>query len=116
MKKFFLILLIFLLWITGCTKSKPEYGVSDGVYTSEQNSLVYIQFDVEKEEFTFDHTSYSSYLPHGNFECTDGRITAKDEKGTYVFEILDDETIVFLKDLSTEIPVEDQTIFRLNKD
>lgn len=116
LRKILFILLIFIFLISGCTKSKPEYKVSDGVYESEENSLVYIQFDVENEEFTFVHTSYSSYLPHGNFECIDGKITAKDEKETYIFEILDDETIVFINDGSTEIPVEDQTIFRLDKD
>ena len=117
MRKILLILFVFSIGvssISGCTKTK--YRVSDGVYKSEQSSLVYIQFDIEKEEFTFVHTSCSSYLPHGNFDCTNGRIIAENEKDTYVFEILDDETIVFLKDESAETPVEDQTIFRLNKD
>lgn len=114
MKKILPILLVSLLCISGCAKSTPN--VLDGIYQSEQSSFVYIQFDVEKEEFTFVHTSYSSYLPHGNYECSDGKIIAEDEKGTYVFNILDEETIVFLKGESTEIPVEDQTVFRLDTD
>lgn len=106
-------LLFCILWLSGC--GKTGYSLSDGLYRAQTNSLVYISFDLKKQTFMFTHDSLMSYLPAGQFVCRDGRVYAADGEDTYVFEIVDDETLSFLASESAETSLDDGMIFQLSE-
>lgn len=111
-KSIVLICLLFCtLWLSGC--GETGYSLSDGIYRAQTNSLVYISFDLEEQTFLFSHNSLMSYLPSGEMVCRDGKVYATDGEDTYVFEIVDDETLSFLADESAETSLEEGMVFQL---
>lgn len=115
MKKVILCFVIFaMLFISFCgCKTPPVLGISQGIYTCKQesDSVFYpsIKFDLEDSSFVFSYDPLSSYLPMGNIEIKNGRVIAKtsDRKYTYVFDIIDNDTIRFKEKSSSEIKMTD---------
>lgn len=99
--------------IIGLNLNKKN-SFSDGTYIAQQSLPSYVTFFSENKEFIFMHTGWSSYLPHGKFECKEGKVFATDNKDVYVFSIIDDETLSFLQGESSETPLKNGTIFKLN--
>lgn len=61
-------------------------------------------FDVNSDTFTFGYNPLSSYLSMGSITVSGGKVTAKTDDGlyTYVFELVDEDTVRFLADGSSE--------------
>jgi len=93
--------------LSGCTKT--VYGLSDGTYVMQgaQDKTLQptITLNVEEETFFFSYDVVSSYFPHGSWECYDGTFVAKtdDNKYTYLFEVVDKDTIRFVQRNSSQI-------------
>lgn len=114
------LLLLFLLFLQ--SQNKVIYGVSEGTYavSPEDPFSPRITFDLHKYRFTFDYNPLSSYLNTGTIEL-DGRITATTDDGkyTYIFEVVDNDTIRFVQKGSSVIvsrlegnPIADGTEFK----
>lgn len=93
--------------------------LSDGNYVSTTNSLTSIKLDSEKNQFEFTYNPVLSYIPHGSFDVDGERLTAtytwQDYEEVYVFKIIDGETLEFVKDESTDIQLENGTVFKATK-
>ena len=113
MKKQIIVLFLFMIILSGCKGKSVIPDLSDGTYTAQNQNLCRVTF--HNKEFIFTNNPKSSYRPHGEFECRDGKIIASDKErgGTYVFEIVDDKTIIFLKSESTETPLPEGFKFTL---
>ena len=70
----------------------------------------FIDFDTEKNTFSFHYDYLSSYYAYGKFTVNNNKIVAETDDGkyTFIFEIKDDETIVFVQKGSSEIKILDQ--------
>ena len=60
---------------------------------------------LDKENFVFSYDVLSSYIPMGTYETVDGELVATDkEKGSrYVFEVVDENTLKFIKEKSADV-------------
>ena len=69
-----------------------------------------IKFDTEKNTFSFHYDYISSYYAYGKFSVNDNTVVAETDDGkyTFVFQIKDDDTIVFVQEGSSEIKILDQ--------
>ena len=105
--------LINVLVFTSC---KGNYTIESGVYDAGTGNLSRIEFDTTEQSFVFMHTGYLSALIEGTYECEDEKVFAKSEEGVYVFRIVDNDSISFIKGESSETPIEDGTIFKLVSD
>ena len=110
MKKIIMVALclINILVFTSC---KGNYNIESGVYAA--GILSRIEFDTTEQSFVFMHTGYLSTLIDGTYECEDEKVFAKSEEDVYVFRIVDNDSISFIKVESSETPIEDGTIFKL---
>lgn len=117
MKKFVIFLLIILgIIFSFCSCDKAVYGLSEGVYKAKQENddvlTPYVTFDMQNSTFTFSYDPLSSYLSVGKYEIKNGKVTAKTDDGkyTYIFEIIDNDTIAFVEKGSSDIKmtVEDE--------
>lgn len=102
---------IFLAF-TSCNENS---NIKNGTYVAGTGIVSRIDFDTTKQSFVFMHTAYLSTLIGGTYECEDGKIFATSEENVYVFRIVDNDSISFIKGESSETPLEDGTIFRLTK-
>lgn len=113
MRRVWLLILTLTLCLSGC--SNIDNSLSNGRYVAEQSSLVHIEFDLKEQTFTFVHTSLLSYFPSGTFNCKDGKVFAIHGEDTYVFKIVDHETILFLKSESAPTPLDEEMVFKLKE-
>lgn len=93
-----------------------------GMYVMERGESDYpvmprIAFDGER--YTFGQSLLSSHLCRGGYEIANGRVTARCEQHTYVFDILDENTLRFVASESSkpvsykgEPQITDGTVFR----
>lgn len=99
--------------------ANSEVPLSGGKYESTMSSLSYIKLDLQKNKFEFIYNSVLSYIPQGSFEVDGKRLVATytwhGGEEVYVFRIIDDETLEFLKDESANIPLEDGNVFKISK-
>lgn len=114
------LLVLFLLFLQ--SQNKVIYGVSEGTYAVSEEDIFspYITFDLHKNRFTLVCDPLSSYLNTGTIEL-DGKITATTDDGkyTYIFEVVDNDTIRFVQKGSSDIasrlegdPLADGTEFK----
>lgn len=98
----------------------PRLGYVEGTYISQDSGKVSISFDWAEKRFSFDYDPLSSYYPAGTIKVEDGVVTAttEDNKYTYIFKIIDNDTICFVQEGSNvvktvegETPVIDGTRF-----
>ena len=101
---------VILIGITLFSQSKNDevYGVSSGTYYVDGKDELFqphITFDVENSSYTFTYDLLSSCLNMGKIKIEKGRIiaTTDDKKYTYVFEIIDNDTIKFIESESSEV-------------
>ncbi|MBQ8803676.1 MAG: zf-HC2 domain-containing protein [Tyzzerella sp.] len=105
---------------------KELYGYLDGAYMIESEEdwgslITTLQFDLEEHTCMFPQSVFSSVYPGGTFRIKDDKVVVKRYSGkdTYIFEIVDDETIRFVQEGSSEIPLgdgrnlPDGTVFKL---
>lgn len=108
----FIISAVLLISFCGCG-SQTVNGLSEGAYICKQDSesvlSPHIRFDFKDNSFTFYFDSLSSYLAIGNFEIEKGQVIAKTDDGkyTYIFDIIDNNTIRFEENGSSEIKMTD---------
>jgi hypothetical protein len=93
--------------LSGCAKT--VYGVSEGIYvmqgTQDETPKPAITFNVEERTFSFTYDVLSSYLPCGSWDIEDEKIVAKTDDGkyTYIYEVVDNNTIRFIQKGSSPI-------------
>lgn len=109
------LVLACLLGLCACGQGKtPEASLSYGVYASGVGSTISLKPD---QQFEFWDNLYMSAYPRGTYEVRDGKMYATAEQvspgSLYVFEIVDQETIRFCKEVSDEVDVEDGLVYRL---
>lgn len=114
------------LMLCSCS-SNTECLLSSGTYSARQEESAIppsITLDFSDNTFTFTYDVLSSYLPYGSFERDGSTITAETSDGeyTYIFEVMDNETIAFVQkgssdvnDVSGETAVADGMEFMLDK-
>ena len=113
MKKFVSILsvlMLFVLFITGCTEQERENSVAGKIYTYSGEA-----FSEFANDYTFSITinddgtySYyesllSSYIGSGEWSVTDGVLTLSDDTGVEIvnYFLIDGDDIVFIEENST---------------
>lgn len=74
--------------------------------------LPYISLDKEAGTFVFSYDALSSYLPYGKYEIDYDVLKAVTDDGlyTYVFEVVDDNTLKFRQEGSSEIKLIDENM------
>ena len=84
-----------------------------------------LTFDPEDSSFSFAYDLLLSYLPHGTYTVSDGKLRAATEDGrfVYIFEVVDDATIRFVQSgssptttVSGGLAVSDGAEFKLKED
>lgn len=115
MKKIIIVALclICLISILIFTSYKGSYNIKSGVYVADTVNLSRIEFDTTEHRFVFMHTGYLSTLIEGTYECEGKKLIAKSEENVYVFRIVDNGSVSFIKGESSEAPIEDGTVFKL---
>ena len=104
------------------SSDKVIYGLSEGVYTAGVKGDVFaprIVFDANEESFVFTYDLTMSYLNAGSYKIDGGKVKAVTNDGefTYIFEIKDNDTLIFDKKSSVcaeNMPVEDKTEFKFD--
>ncbi len=98
---------VLLTALCGC-KGDTVYGLSTGSYVLQDTDVPLkptVSFNTKDKTFTFSYDALSSYLSHGNFEISNGKIIAQtsDGKYTYIFKVIDNEKICFVEKGSSKI-------------
>lgn len=101
-----IILLSLLLFLR--FQNKAIYGVSSGTYSvidEDELLLPNITFDMQNNQFTFTYDFLSSYLNTGKIKIENKKIiaTTDDNKYTYIFKIIDNDTIKFVENGSSKV-------------
>ena len=100
------VLLILLVIFFQKNQNKTVYGISEGTYAVSPQDMYspQIYFDLQEFEFVLSADPALSYLSVGTFEL-DERIvaTTDDGKYTYIFEVVDNNTIRFVQQGSSVI-------------
>ena len=110
----FAVVILLLASFCGCNKQQKEPELSSGSYMLNQYEGAYmspvIKLDTEKNTFSFHYDYLSSYYAYGKFTVSGSKVVAETDDGkyTYVFQIKDDETIVFVQKGSSEIKILDE--------
>ena len=106
-KKIFLFLLVMItLAFTFLPRlNKTHYGISEGIYymdTAEEQPRPYICFTMNENGVKFVLGAENVSFSHHGEVVLDGKVNAAAKNGgTYVFEILDNDTISFCRQEST---------------
>ncbi|WP_461207787.1 hypothetical protein [Clostridium sp. DL1XJH146] len=123
-----LIMILVLLFSTGCNSNNIPSTVKDGTYVLEQTETdtgILPRITISSEDISFTYDFLSSYLSIGTYKI-EGNIltmTTNDEKYKYVF-LIDSDKLIFQKDESSEvnltddrlrIKLTDNAIFKLEK-
>lgn len=116
LKKLLSIIFCILIPLTALCACKDDtvYGISSGAYVlqSETDTPIKptVSFNTDDNTFTFHYDPLSSYLSHGSFEVANSKITAHtdDDKYTYIFKIVDNDTVCFVENGSSEIAMTPQ--------
>ena len=114
MKKLYVFFLLLLFVFSGCEDN--AIILSSGIYQSENDQLgtepfrASLVIDSEKNRFTFNFDSLSSYFSEGPYSIKEGVLTATTEDGrfVYLFKLIDSETLAFIETGSTKIRVLDE--------
>ena len=101
-----IVLITLLLFLQ--SQNKVIYGVSSGTYSvidEEELLLPNITFDMQNNQFTFTYDFLSSYLNTGKIKIENKKIiaTTDDNKYTYIFKIIDNDTIKFVENGSSKV-------------
>lgn len=87
--------------------AEPQNTISSYVYYDEENFMDVAELYLYKDNvFGFNYKSDSSYWPHGFYTMDDSTLTltAEDNIHVYVFNIIDEDTLVFDPSKSSDIP------------
>ena len=102
--------IIILITLSLFLHSKNEviYGVSSGTYSvidEDELLLPNITFDLQNARFTFTYDFLSSYLNTGKIKIENEKIiaTTDDNKYTYIFKIINNDTIKFVENGSSKV-------------
>lgn len=107
----------FLSTSTAKSNEENDISITSGTYIMEEteNELVTtaLTIDTDNQTLSFPTDPLSSYLPFCNYEIEKNYIKAKTEDGLYHYtlEILDEETLMFVGNESSEPIVIDDRIF-----
>lgn len=117
MKK--LILLFCCMFLLIACRKEDTSSVVSGTYVMEveqenKEEILFPLFsiDTEKNEFSFCYDILSSYVPIGTYEIKENLLTAttNDNQYHYVFKIVDNNTLSFVEEASSEIKVVDTNL------
>ena len=100
------ILLILLAVFFFKSQNKTVYGISEGTYavSPQDNYSPRIYFDLQDFQFVLTADPALSYLSVGSFELDERVVaTTDDGKYTYIFEVVDNDTIRFVQKGSSVI-------------
>lgn len=130
-KKTILCMLLTLLLVcaslSGCGNEKSPTPAGTYVMQGAAEAFLapHITFDPEDSSFSFAYDLLLSYLPHGTYTVSDGKLRAATEDGkfVYIFEVVDDATIRFVQSgssptttVSGGLAVSDGAEFKLKED
>lgn len=107
MKRKYALLLLLSLLLFSCGQNTPE--VKNGKYTTQPEDTTalgaYLFLDSENHDFYFTYDYLSSYANQGSFKFEGKQIiaTTEDEKYTFVFDVQDEETLLFREKGSSQI-------------
>lgn len=114
-----------VLLLCGCGQSGKEADLQEGMYVEQSGevsgSSLYFCFYPQEQTFRYGGIAVS-YFVSGSYTLGEGTITAVTEDGenTYIFRLIDDETIAFVSEgsseiysLSTSSLIEDGALFKL---
>ena len=116
-----LLLLILISVLVGCSKNSKTTGqhISVGIYVmqeSEEPLKPSVSLE-EHNQFSFNYSALSSYIPKGTYEVDNGILTLKTDDGKYKYLFkIKDNTLIFNATKSSEIPsfanIADGSIFK----
>lgn len=111
-----LFLLCLICALAGCKSDNRT--ISSGTYKMEMEQaqkeqvvlIPSLSIDAEKKEFAFVYDVLSSYFPVGTYKIENNVLTAttNDDLYHYVFEIVDENTLSFSAEDSSEMTVFDE--------
>ena len=112
MKKCVLFVIAIFCILTSCSKSEDILSSGTYVMEIEQEDITIVptvSINTKQKEFSFSYDALSSYYTFGTYEMKDNILTTttSDEKYHYVFEIVDENTLSFVEESSSEITVFD---------
>lgn len=86
--------------------SSKEYNLQYAYESPIEPINPYISFNTKDKSFTMTYSVFSSYIVSGKYSISDNYLYLKDSLNdlSYRFKIKDDETLVFDKKASSEIP------------
>ncbi len=100
-----------------CFGCASEIELKSGIYVFENSGMMMdptLEIDTEKQFFSFSYSMLSSCLPTGTYTIENNVLTAEthDGENTYRFQIVDENTLKYIVDGSSDIPSigEKQTI------
>lgn len=108
-KLFGIIILLFIIFLTGCSNSDDSNINQDGKtlalgkYKTKEDRFAYVEL-MEDNKFVFNYSSSSSYKPSGIYEIKDNqlKLTSSESHDNYIF-IIDNQTIQFDQGLSSPL-------------
>ena len=119
-------MIYIILLITACTKqdeknhsTQKEYTLAVDETSKESSTTIpSLTINTLDKTFSFTYDALSSYLSVGTFEISNGILTASTDDGerTYIFSIVDDNTLKFVAKGSFEIKLTDDRIGTLVTD
>lgn len=91
-----------------------RYRTDNGGDKIKTSAGLWLGFGVDKEKgrFSFGNDPLSSYLSVGNYNIKDGIITCNTDDGMYhySFKIGEDNTLIFIQDLSSKVQITDERV------
>lgn len=96
---------------TGNTGISGRYQMD--IFSENELNKPYITFNDDENTFTFTMDLLSSYSGLGEFTIDDNTVTAvthDDDPSTYIFEIIDSETLSFDVNQSSKLSIIDNSI------
>ncbi len=95
-------------------------SVKNGIYymvcENEFGMVPNIRLSLEDSSCSLSGGLAMSYSEHGNFEIHEGKLIVYSQTTTYVFEILDDDTLVLIDNGNGGIILSDNSKFIYSKD
>ena len=97
---FFVVCFALLLAFSACGLNGSDVSLTSGIYYMdgdyEDPKIPYLQLDLEENSFALGRESMMSYAEHGSFKITNGKLKAKSQNTTFVFEIKDATTLILI--------------------
>lgn len=113
MKRYFAILsslMLFVLFITGCTEQESEKSVAGKIYTYSGEAFSEIESDYsftitinDDRTYSYCESLLSSYIGTGEWSVSDDVLTLSDDTGVEIINyfLIDGDDLIFIEENST---------------